>query len=194
VECSRLSVRGATNVRRSAIAPRFEQRSDYSRALAYLVLVGFRSAHYQPATQKFLIVQFLHGAFRFLDGLHLHKSKTFRALIVPVTYDLSILHVPHAVEQFKAITLSSVEGQVSNVKAGRSDFNPFRFARRSRRLRTIARLRCGFAFLPAVSEKFGNPLPECLFLSLRCSLSAHNAFVIFSASAPTARAAWASSG
>jgi hypothetical protein len=122
--------------------------------------------------------------------LHLHKSKTFRALVVPVTYDLSILHVPHAIEQFKKIALSGVEGQVPNVKTGRSDFNPFRFARRSRRLRTIARLRCGFAFLPAVSEKFGNPLPECLFLHLRCSLSADRAFVISSAaSAPTARAA-----
>ena len=65
------------------------------------MLVGFCSAHNQPAAEEFLVVQFLHGAFRFLDGLHLHKSKTFRPLVVPVTYDLCVLHVSHAVEQFK---------------------------------------------------------------------------------------------
>jgi hypothetical protein len=159
------------------------------KASARLVLVGFCPAHHQPATEKFLIVQFLHRAFRFLDALHLHKGKTFRALVVPVTYDLSILHVPHAIEQFKKIALGGVEGQVPNVKTGRSDFNPFRFARRSRRLRAVARLRCGFPFFPAVSKKFGNPLPECLFLRLRCFLSAPKAIVVSSALAPTARAA-----
>ena len=106
-----------------------------------------------------------------------------------VTYDFRILNVSDSVEQLKKIALGCVEGQVANVQTRRTDFNPFRFARRSRRLRTIARLRCGFAFLPAVSEKFGNPLPECLFLRLRRSLSVPKAFVISSASAPTARAA-----
>ena len=65
------------------------------------VLIGFCSAHNQPAAEEFLVVQFLHRAFRFLDGLHLHEGKTFRALVVPVTYDLRVLHVPYAVEQFK---------------------------------------------------------------------------------------------
>ena len=65
------------------------------------VLIGFCATHHQPAAEEFLVVQFLHGALRFLDGLHLHKSKTFRALVVPVAYDLRVLHVPHAVEQFK---------------------------------------------------------------------------------------------
>ncbi len=42
-----------------------------------LMLVGFCSAHHQPAAEEFLVVQFLHGALRFLNGLHLHKGKTF---------------------------------------------------------------------------------------------------------------------
>ncbi len=114
---------------------------------------------------------------------------------MPVTYDLGVLHVPHAVEQFKKIALGGVEGQVANVKTRRSDFYPFRLAQGSRRLCAVARLRCGFPFLPAVSEKFGNALPKCLFLRLRWFLPASKAFVISSAvSAPTARAAWASSG
>ena len=41
------------------------------------MLAGFGAAHYQPAAEEFLIVQFFHGAFRFLDGLHLHKGKPF---------------------------------------------------------------------------------------------------------------------
>jgi hypothetical protein len=53
--------------------------------------------------------------------------------------------------------------------------------------------RC-FLFLAAVSEKFGHALPERLFLRLRRFLWSPNAFVISSAPAPTAGAAWASSG
>ena len=73
------------------------------------MLAGFCAAHYQPAAEKFLVVQLLYGAFRFLYGLHLHKSKTLRTLIMPVTYDLGILHVAHTVEQFKEIALGGVE-------------------------------------------------------------------------------------
>ena len=97
-----------------------------------LMLVGFRAAHNEPATEKFLIVQFLHGAFRFLDGLHLHKRKTFRALIMPIAYHLCIVHVSDAVEQFEEIALGRVKRQVANVETRRRDFNPFWFARRSR--------------------------------------------------------------
>ena len=158
------------------------------------MLSGFRTAYYQPATEEFLIVQFLHGAFCFLDALHLHKSKTFRALVVPVTYDLRILHMSDAVEQFKEIALSCVEGQVPDVKTGRSHVYSFRLPRRARWLRPIARLSCRFLFVSVVSEKFGNPLPECLFLRFRCSLPLPKAFVVPSASAPTTRAVWASSG
>jgi hypothetical protein len=75
-----------------------------------LVLIGFRAAYNEPATEEFLVVQFLHSALRFLDGLHLHKRKTFRALIVPIAYDLCVLHVANAVKQVEEIALGGVEG------------------------------------------------------------------------------------
>ena len=136
-------MRGATDVRYSTFAPRFAHppslkatawlaAKNYSQALTRLVLIGFCPAHDQSAAKEFLVVQLLHGAFRFLDGLHLHKGKTFRALVVPVTYHLCILHVPYAVEQFKEIALGRVEGQVANVKTWRSDFDRLRFALRPR--------------------------------------------------------------
>jgi len=159
------------------------------------MLVGFRTAHNKPATEKFLVVQFLHSAFRFLDGLHLDKRKTFRALIVAIAYDLCVLYVSNAIEQFKEIALGGIERQVAYVETGRCDFNPFRLACRSRWLRAIARLcRRRLLFVAAIAEKFGNPLPERFFLRLRRLLWPPNAFVISSAAAPTARAAWASSG
>ena len=95
------------------------------------MLAGFCAANYQSAPEEFLVVQFLHSAFRFLDGLHLHEGKALRALVVPVTYDLGILHVPHTVEQFKEIALGGIEGQVADVKTRRSDFDSFRFSCRS---------------------------------------------------------------
>ena len=101
-------------------------------ALAWLMLIGLRAAHNKPAPEEFLVVQFLHSAFRFLDGLHLHKRKTFRTLVVPIAYDLCVMHVANAVEQFEEIALGSVEGQVANVKTRRRDFNPFWLTRRSR--------------------------------------------------------------
>src|SRR5215472_7333906 len=154
------------------------------------MLVGLRAAHDKPAPEKFLVVQFLHCAFRFLNGLHLHKRKTFRALVVPIAYDLCVLYVSNAVEQFEEIALGGIERQVTNVETRRRDFNPFWFARRSRRwLRTIARLLCPrFLFLAAVSEKFGNPLPKRFLLCLRRFLWSPKAFLISSASAPTAGA------
>jgi hypothetical protein len=158
------------------------------------MLIGFRAAHNEPATEEFLVVQLLHCAFRFLDGLHLHKRKTFRALVVPVAYNLCVLHVANAVEQVEEIALGGVEGQVAYVETRRRDFNPFGLARRSRWLRAIARLCHRFLFLAAVSEKFGNSLPKRLFLSLRRFLLSPNTVLIAPSSAPTARAAGASSG
>jgi hypothetical protein len=158
------------------------------------MLIGFRTAYDEPPTEKLLVVQFFYRAFRFLYGLHLNKRKTFRALVVPIAYDLCVLHVSNAIEQFEEIALGGVERQVAHVETRRRDFNPFGLARRSRWLRTIARLCRRFLFVAAVSEKFGNSLPKRLFLCLRRFLRSPNAFVISSASAPTARAAWASSG
>lgn len=73
------------------------------------MLIGFRAAHNQPAPEEFLVVQFLHSAFRFLHGLHLDKRKTFRALVVPIAYDLCVLHVSNAIEQVEEIALGGVE-------------------------------------------------------------------------------------
>jgi hypothetical protein len=158
------------------------------------MLIGLRAAHYKPATEEFLVVQFLHRAFGFLDGLHLYKREPFRALVVSIAYDLCVLHVSNAVEQVEEIALGGVERQVANVETRRRDFNPFRLARRPRWLRAIARLCRRFLFLAAVSKKVGNPLPKRFFLRLRRFLGSPKAFLISSASAPTARAAWASSG
>jgi hypothetical protein len=74
------------------------------------MLVRFCAAYHEPAAQEFLVVQFFHGAFRFIDGLHLHKGKTLRALVVAIAYDLCVLHVSDAVEQFEKIALGRVEG------------------------------------------------------------------------------------
>jgi hypothetical protein len=158
------------------------------------MLIGFRAADDEPATKKFLVVQFCYRTFRFLYGLHLHKGKTLRTLVMPVAYDLCVLHVSDAGEQFKEVALGGVKRQVANVETRRRDFNPFWLAHRSRWLSAIARLCRSFLFLAPVSEKFGNPLPKGFFLRLRRFLGSPKAFLISSASAPTARAAWASSG
>jgi len=156
------------------------------------MLAGLRATDHQSAAEEFLVVQFLHGAFRFLNGLHLNECKTFRALIMPVTYDLSVLHVPHAVEQFEEIALGGIEGQVADIKTRRCNFDRLRFARRSGWLRTVARCRCRF-FGAAVSKKFYDPLPERFFLSFRFFLSSARA-PIAPASGSTARMAGTSAG
>ena len=73
------------------------------------MLIGLRTAHNKSATEEFLVMQFLHRAFGFLDGLHLDKRKTFRALIVAIAYDLCVLYVSNAIEQFKEIALGGIE-------------------------------------------------------------------------------------
>jgi hypothetical protein len=73
------------------------------------MFAGLCAADNEPATEEFFVVQFLHGAFCLLDRLHLHEGKTFRALIMPVTYDLGVLNMSNTVEQFKEIALGSVE-------------------------------------------------------------------------------------
>ncbi len=106
-----------------------------------------------------------------------------------ITYDLRVLHVSDTVEQLEEIAFCRIEREIANVKTGRCDFNPFGFARGSRRLRAIPRLCCCFLLLAAIPEKLGNPLPKRLFLRLRRFLFCSKAFLISSASAPTARAA-----
>jgi len=156
------------------------------------MLAGLRATNHESAAEEFLIVQFLDGAFRFLNGLHLNERKTLRALIMPVTYDLSVLHLPHAVEQFEEIALSGVEGQVADIKTRRSDFDRLRFAWRSGWLRTVARCCCRF-FGAAVSKKCCDPLPERFLLTFRFFLSRARA-PIAPASGSTARMAGTSPG
>jgi hypothetical protein len=159
------------------------------KTLTRLMLVGLRAAHDQPAAEELLVVQFLYRTLCLLNGLHLHKCKTLRALIVAITDDLCVLHVSHTVEQLKEIAFCRVEREIANVKTGRCDFNPFGFAGGSRRLCAIPRLCRCFLLLAAIPEKFGNPLPKGFFLRFRRFLLSANAFLISSASGPTARAA-----
>src|SRR5262249_25276934 len=130
-----------------------------------------------------------HGAFGFLDGLHLYKRETFRALVVAIAYDLCVLDVSNTIEQVEKIALGGVERQVADIETRRCDFNPFWLARRPRWLRTIARLRWRLPLVAAIPAKFGNPLPKGFFLRLYRFLLSSKAFLISSASAPTARAA-----
>jgi hypothetical protein len=153
------------------------------------MLAGFCPAHDQSATEEFFVVQFLNGPLRFLDGLHLNKRKTLRALVVPIAYYLRILHVPDAVEQFEEIALGGVERQVAHVKTRRSDFDRLRFSWCPRRLGAVARGRRGFPCAGAVSEKRGHPLPECLLLRFRFLLLTSKAFVVVPAAGPAARTA-----
>ena len=74
------------------------------------MLAGLCAAYHEPAAEEFLVMQFLHGAFRFLDGLHLHEGKSLRTLVVPITYDLRVLDMPDAIKQFEEIALGGVEG------------------------------------------------------------------------------------
>ena len=71
---------------------------------------GLSSAYHEPAVEEFLVMQFLHSAFRFFDGLHLHEGESLRTLVVPITYDLRVLDVPDAIKQFEEIALGGVEG------------------------------------------------------------------------------------
>jgi hypothetical protein len=80
------------------------------------MFAGFCATHDESAAEKFFVVQFLNGTLRFLDGLHLNKRKTLRALVVPITYDLRILDMSDAVEQFEEIALGGVERQIAHVE------------------------------------------------------------------------------
>jgi len=139
----------------------------FSRLLRSL-LARLGAAYHEFATEEFLVMQFLHGPLRFFDGLHLHKSKALRTLVMPVTYDLGVLHVADTVEELEEIALGRVERQIANVEPRRCDFDCLGFTRRTRLLlRTVSRRRCGFPCSFAVSKKCGQPLPECLLRGFR---------------------------
>lgn len=74
-----------------------------------MVLARFRTADNQLATKEFLVVQFLHGAFRFLDRKHLDEGKALRTLVVLVRHHLGVLHCTDAIEELKEIALRRIE-------------------------------------------------------------------------------------
>src|SRR5438552_18271555 len=120
------------------------------------MLAGLRATNDEPTTEEFFVMQFLHSAFCLLDGLHLDEGKTFRALIMPVTYDLSVLHVPNAVEQFEEIALGGEKSLVNKIKRRRSHFDCLRFTLKSGRMRTVGRIFFWF-FVASVSKKCCHP-------------------------------------
>ena len=93
------------------------------------MLIGFRTADDESATEKFLVVQFLHSAFCFFDGLHLNKREALRALVVTIAYNLCVLHMSNAGEQLEEIALGGVKRQVADVETWRRDFDPLWLAR-----------------------------------------------------------------
>ena len=73
------------------------------------MLARFCAADYELAAKELFVVRFLHCALCFLDGLHLDKGETFRALVVPITYNLGVLNMTDAVEQFEEVALRGIE-------------------------------------------------------------------------------------
>ena len=102
------------------------------------MVARFRAADHELASQKLLVVEFLHCAFRFVHSEHLHEGKTLRTLVVFVADDLGVLDLPNAVEELEQVALRRVERQVAHVKPWRGDLDRFRLARRPHLLRTVA--------------------------------------------------------
>ena len=101
-------------------------------ALAAIVFARFCAAYDQLAPEKFLVMQFLHCALRFLDRLHLDEGETFRALIVAIAHNFGVLDVADAIKELEQIALGRIEGQIADVKTRRSDFDRLGFALRPR--------------------------------------------------------------
>jgi hypothetical protein len=100
-----------------------------------------RAAHDQFTAEEFLVVQFVNGAFRLIDGLHGDEGEAFRPLVVPVGHDFGIVHLADAVEELEQIALGRIEGQVADVKSRRRDFDRLRSVDRPGlrlRLRAVA--------------------------------------------------------
>src|SRR5688500_6825010 len=56
-----------------------------------MVLARFCATHDQLAAEEFLVVQFLHGAFCFINREHLHEGEALRTLVVFIGHDLGVL-------------------------------------------------------------------------------------------------------
>ena len=80
------------------------------------MLARLGAAYDQFPAKEFLVVQFGYRTLGFVDRLHLDECETFRALVVPIAHDLSVLHVANAIKQLEEIALSGVEGKVADVE------------------------------------------------------------------------------
>ena len=65
------------------------------------MVARLRATDYELASQKLLVVEFLHCAFCFIHGEHLYEGKTLRALVVFVADHLGVLDLSDAVEELK---------------------------------------------------------------------------------------------
>jgi hypothetical protein len=95
--------------RRALLAPRLPIEITDFWLTWRVMLARFCAADHELTAKEFFVVQFLYRTLRFLDGLHLDKSETFRALIVPVTYNFRVLDVTNTVKQFEEIALRGIE-------------------------------------------------------------------------------------
>jgi hypothetical protein len=95
--------------RRALLAPRLPIEITDFWLTSRVMLARFCAADHELTAKEFFVVQFLYRALRFLDGLHLDKSETFRALIVPVTYNFRVLDVADAVKQLEEIALRGIK-------------------------------------------------------------------------------------
>src|SRR2546423_8128784 len=119
-------------------SPRLPVSQNNVSLVRRMMLARFRAAHHQLPAEEFLVVQFLHGTLRFVDGIHLDEGEPLRTLVVTIRDDLGVLDRADTVEELEQVALRRVERQVPDVKPGRRHFDRFRFTRRPRRgLRTI---------------------------------------------------------
>ena len=76
---------------------------------------AFRAADDEFASKKLLVVQFRHGAFRFLDCGHDNETKSLRFLIVLVSDNLGVLHRADAAEELEQIAFRRIKRQIADV-------------------------------------------------------------------------------
>jgi hypothetical protein len=70
---------------------------------------SFGAADDQFPAKEFLVMEFLDGPTRFLDGCHLNERKAFGSLRILVANDLSISNLADAIKQLEKIALRRIE-------------------------------------------------------------------------------------
>ena len=95
------------------------------------MLACLGTADHEFAAEEFLIVQFADRALRFLERLHLDEGESFGTLVVTIGYNLCVLHLSDAVEEFEQVALGRIEGEIAYVKTRRRHFDRFGFTSRA---------------------------------------------------------------